>query len=81
MMLLAPKFSIVVLKEAVSELPTETMAITEAMPIMMPSMVRSERILLDLRPAMASKIFSFINIGFHLQILPLSVYQLRLDNV
>ena len=50
---------------AVIALPTETIPITDPIPIIIPSIVRTARILLDLSPAIASIIFSFINIAFH----------------
>ncbi|MPM65794.1 hypothetical protein SDC9_112696 [bioreactor metagenome] len=54
---------IVSLIEVVSELPTVTMAITEPMPIIIPNIVRNERILLVLRLLSESKMLSqmFIN--------------------
>ena len=48
------------LTELVRELPTVTMAMTEPMPMMMPSMVSSARILLLRSPPRASLMFSQI---------------------
>ena len=51
--------------ELLMELPTLMMAMTEPIPMMMPSMVRIARILLARRPFRASMIFSPISIALH----------------
>ena len=52
-MLLTPRLCIESLMEPVSESPTVTMAMTEPMPMMMPSIVKMARILLAHRLANA----------------------------
>ena len=62
----APMDANSLLSSAVRELPTVIMAITDAMPMMMPSIVRRALILLALRPLKASLIFSPSIIRQHL---------------
>lgn len=61
----APLLANVLVKDEVIALPIDTIPITEEIPIIIPSIVSTERILFDLIPAIASIIFSFINITFH----------------
>ena len=64
-MLLTPMPSIELLTELLMELPTLMIAMTEPMPMMIPSMVRRARILFAKRPFRASMIFSPINMALH----------------
>ena len=51
-----------IIAKKVSELPTVTIAMTDDIPMIIPSMVSSERILFDLRLVRASRMFSQNNI-------------------
>ena len=57
-MLLTPSEAMESVTELVTASPTHMMPMTEPMPMMMPSMVSSARILLARRPLMASTMFS-----------------------
>ena len=63
--LLVPISAIELVTEEVIAFPTETILITDAIPIIIPSIVSIARILLDLSPAKANAIFSFINMILH----------------
>ena len=60
--LLTPRASMELVTEVLMEFPTLMIAITEAIPIIIPSMVRSARILFARRPLKARSIFSPISI-------------------
>ncbi len=64
-MLLLPISAIELVTDEVIAFPTDTILITDAIPIIIPSIVRSARILFDLSPASAKAIFSFMNILLH----------------
>ena len=55
-------FSMEVVTEIFNEFPTVIIAITEAIPIIIPSIVKKARILFDFNPDRARRIFSPINI-------------------
>ena len=62
-MLLPPISAMVLVTELVTELPRVMMAITAAMPMIIPSMVRIARILLANRPDTAKYMFSHKSIA------------------
>lgn len=64
-MLLTPISSMELVTEVLMEFPTLIIAITEEIPMMMPSIVSRARILFASRPLKASRIFSPISMqGF-----------------